>query len=546
MVAKEKKKQTTSPSSSSSVDAAAADDKEELKLLKKVEKQTDQDSDDSDIDDAAPKKEKDTKKAVDADSSALDEQEVSDFNYHYYIFSILFMNACLIHTRNYYQIDVVIAALHLIAAMFYKHHHEAIFLSFLCSAIFSTYDQSPYNANHHNVVGYVSVLLLPAQIKRVWYGMTKNGGDSKENILKAYKCTTDALNVVRWAIIIMYWFTGFHKLNSDFLDPTISCAFDKIFYYFHLIGGYRNQDELVEDLPFGLAYKLPIVVVFLELFAPVLFYFGSTQWMAVALMLQFHLILLPMGFSDFGTIASSFLLLFIPSKAVKEAEFSKNYFFDMAGVFIFIEILTFAVWYFEDEDMSPMRDEEAAAVLMAYGVIWAAIFRAKSLTKGSTMFFPKSWASRGALLAFIWFAMNPYLGLRTAGNLTMFSNLRTEGPVSNHLLLRSNPLKIYDYQEDTIKVLEHDERWIRNYMNVDTNVVPKLEFQLEVDSIREDFDDIDDFYLNFVYKGVEYETEDLYNDETMKFLTDELPWYHKKYMRFRRVQESGTRQECSW
>lgn len=525
-----------------SVVGGGVDDNEELKKLKKVEKRTDKDCDERDVNDVQVAKEE----SKDGDDLRLLEQ-ASDFEYQYNIFTIMFMNACLIHTRNYYQIDVAVTALHLIAAMFYRRHHEIIVLSFLCSAIYSTYDQSPYNANHHNVVGYISMLLLPAQIKRVWYRHcgTNNVGQDKINDIKAYQCTADAINLVKWAVIIMYWFAGFHKLNTDFLDPTISCAFDKIFYYFNLVGGYRTQKELVEELPFDLAHKVPILVVVLEIIAPIMFYFASTQWIAVVIMLKFHLILLPMGFSDFGTIASSFLLLFIPPKAVKEAEFSKNYFFDMAGVFIFIEIITFVVWYFSDEDDSPMRNEEACAVLMAYGIIWAAIFRTKSLTKGSTMYFPKSWTSRAAIMAFIWFAMNPYLGLRTAGNLTMFSNLRTEGPVSNHLLLGSNPLKIYDYQEDTIRVLEVDERWIRHYPS-NMNVIPKLEFLLEVDLVREDFDDIDDIYLNFEYKGVEYETDDLFNDESMKFITEDLGWWQKKYMRFRRVQEPGTKQMCSW
>jgi hypothetical protein len=40
----------------------------------------------------------------------------------------------------------------------------------------------------------------------------------------------------------------------------------------------------------------------------------------------------------------------------------------------------------------------------------------------------------------------------------MFSNLRTEGRVGNHLLLGSNILKFWTYQDDIITILDWDER----------------------------------------------------------------------------------------
>jgi len=57
--------------------------------------------------------------------------------------------------------------------------------------------------------------------------------------------------------------------------------------------------------------------------------------------------------------------------------------------------------------------------------------------------------------------MTSYLGLRTAGNFSMFSNLRTEGPGSNHLLLGANPLKRGHYQEDAVHILAIDDERAR-------------------------------------------------------------------------------------
>ena len=51
------------------------------------------------------------------------------------------------------------------------------------------------------------------------------------------------------------------------------------------------------------------------------------------------------------------------------------------------------------------------------------------------------------LLAVAW-ALNPYLGLRTTGANTMFSNLRTEAPDPNHLFMPS--WRLTDWQEDMV------------------------------------------------------------------------------------------------
>ncbi|GAA5137124.1 hypothetical protein GCM10023339_77000 [Alloalcanivorax gelatiniphagus] len=51
------------------------------------------------------------------------------------------------------------------------------------------------------------------------------------------------------------------------------------------------------------------------------------------------------------------------------------------------------------------------------------------------------------LLAVVW-ALNPYLGLRTTGANTMFSNLRTESPDPNHLFMPS--WRLTDWQEDMV------------------------------------------------------------------------------------------------
>lgn len=71
------------------------------------------------------------------------------------------------------------------------------------------------------------------------------------------------------------------------------------------------------------------------------------------------------------------------------------------------------------------------------------------------------------LIGLCCFGLMPYLGLRTAGTFSMFSNLRTEGPRSNHLLLATNPLKRWGYQEDVV--------WILNLSPEVVDMDPKMQ-----------------------------------------------------------------------
>jgi hypothetical protein len=74
----------------------------------------------------------------------------------------------------------------------------------------------------------------------------------------------------------------------------------------------------------------------------------------------------------------------------------------------------------------------------------------------------------------------PYSGLSTASNFAMFSNLSTEGLTSNHLLLSNNPLKIWNYQEDIVKIIEIDDKKAKvgyKYRPLKNYYLPLVEFK---------------------------------------------------------------------
>jgi hypothetical protein len=375
------------------------------------------------------------------------------------------------------------------------------------------------------------MLMIPHQTRRIlgW-------GDKQQS-------TDNGMNVVRWAIIIMYFFAAFHKINHDFLfEPSVSCAYDMLKRYLEFIDDDMWDDEgylIVDKLP-GFLGPLPFLGLFVEIVPPMVMVFQSTQKWGVLLLISLHLLLLPVGFADFGSIAQSFLWLFVMPEASKALPMT--FYTDMAGCFVFLHLIVLLLNYSDEADEEWMRNEEVAMVLLGYSIFWGATLRAGGLREGVRMRAPKSIFSWFALGFLAFFGMNTYLGLRTTGTLTMFSNIRTEGQYSNHLLLRNNPFKIFNYQEDVVTVIDLDKRFKEDRILKGYSYA-KVNFQREMR--KEQWWDNDDVYLKVSYRGEIYETVDLNSDPVFDIFRQEESWYSRKYLDFRDISPYQ-RQECEW
>ncbi len=132
------------------------------------------------------------------------------------------------------------------------------------------------------------------------------------------------------------------------------------------------------------------------------------------------------------------------------------------------------------------------------------------------------------------YGMTSYLGLRTAGNFTMFSNLRTEGTSPNHLLLRSNPIKVWGYQEDVVRLKE-----IRNARWLEGKSLPVVEFRKRISEWTQVGRTVP---LVLEYRGETYSTEDIVRDPVWR--TEKRNW-EMMLLAFRVIQPEGPNQ-CTW
>jgi hypothetical protein len=145
--------------------------------------------------------------------------------------------------------------------------------------------------------------------------------------------------------------------------------------------------------------------------------------------------------------------------------------------------------------------------------------------------------------------LTPYLGLRTAGNFSMFSNLRTEGERSNHLLLRGNPLKIWGYQEDMVRITEVDDSPVAlndKYHTTASDNLPQKGQQLPVVEFRKWIYAWTNagraIPLTLEYRGQSHTTADIVTDPVWR--TGRRDW-EMRLMDFRIVQPDGPNQ-CRW
>jgi hypothetical protein len=438
---------------------------------------------------------------------------------HFWVFQLLFMLGFLFHAAEEWDhpFETVLTIMLIWGFLQFDRFREWVFLAFIALLSLRNLEKWPLLANHSNVLLFVCLFLIPLQVRRC-LGWPNDR-------------TTQSVATLRWFVLFMYFFAGFHKLNRDFFNAEVSCSFDKMQDYLSLL----SLD--IADLPAPIQGFVPLSVILMELLPPLLFLWGKTQKFGVLLLLMIHGLLAPVGFADFSCVAQSLLWLFVAPEALSRMP-GRRYVSGLAAALIFMQLF-FASDRIQTGD-AEHRYLEGLALIVGFAPIWFCYFRAG--IPGANMTFPKVRSHWAALAFLVFFGMNNYLGLRTAGTLSMFSNLTTEGERSNHYLLGSNPIKIFGFQEDVVEVIEADNRLRNRYRRAlrRGNKIPRIEFSRILDRLRAR--EIHSLRMTVRYEGELYSTTDLVNDEAFDF---PVPWWQKKYFQFRPIQ-SAPPQKCCW
>ena len=124
----------------------------------------------------------------------------------------------------------------------------------------------------------------------------------------------------------------------------------------------------------------------------------------------------------------------------------------------------------------------------------------------------------------------------------MFSNVKTEGDLSNHLLLSHNPLKIWGYQEDRVQIIEIDEEMAKaghHYDPLGGNSLPVVEFRKLVYIWKSSGRKV---AMVYEYDSGPVRTQDITRDEAW---ADANRNWESFWLDFRPVQKDGPNL-CRW
>lgn len=286
-----------------------------------------------------------------------------------------------------------------------------------------------------------------------------NSAQIRENIYENMRVAARAL------LAIMYFYGIFHKINTDFLDPSVSCA---VALYMPLADGFGLQNSLTGKY---LAIWSTFIV---EAIAIVSLYWK--RWFAVGLLLalMFHFVI-PISvyswYMDFSSLVLALYILSVPRevserfydncarlfRALRERFGALGqalpFGIVIAGAVTIVAILSL---FSRQAHIAPSHAYQSVWVLMwvVYGGVTMLLLAEAALShlpwRGTPGPRRALWIYALPALLFV-VCTAPYIGLRTEASIAMFSNLHTEAGISNHLLI-SEPPYLFPYQSDVAMI----------------------------------------------------------------------------------------------
>jgi hypothetical protein len=305
-------------------------------------------------------------------------------------------------------------------------------------------DHSPHYPNHELFAGLAEMMILCCAVRRIVIDRSFR--------LSAGRLYEDFSAPLRWGLLVLYFFAVIHKLNTDYLDSSISCA---VYHYENL----RNSGFTF--LPHGpVSYAVAIYgSIIVEFLIPLCLAVPRARTFGFVLGITFHFML---GLVDnwrvynFSSMLYALYFLFdarlittalssIPDP-LREARLSSPSLVEKLLLrAVLLPILVFSLAFF------------SRVVWIIYAAAFLALYlfglwKTRSATTNSESASGVNlWALPSfvfALFPLILFfdGMCPYLGLKTETSFAMFSNLRTEGGRCNSMIL-PRTLRLTNWQD---------------------------------------------------------------------------------------------------
>lgn len=326
--------------------------------------------------------------------------------------------------------------------------------------LFYLFKEMPFTDNHLYIMGFINTGLLIAIVVSYTKGTRYL---HNINFSMGYLCT---------AFLLAYFAAAFAKLNTGFFDTDFSCAVTMFYDSASIITTKNFLPSILESL-------LPYYVTATELSIPLLLLFRKTRHLGIVVLVLFHL---GISLSPTATALDFTIALFALSvpfldrdakyevirilyslgkKTVDFFTVSKYSWPFVIFLFLFLlksssRLLSLGIY--------PYWLLLAPFAFLFGGILLITVFRKGFSWDASdySNLFRTLYPIHYILLLLLFLnAASPYLGIKTTGTFTMYSNLQTENSSSNHFFVKryfdSMPL------DDMVEILNSDNTVLNSY-----------------------------------------------------------------------------------
>ena len=356
--------------------------------------------------------------------------------------------------------------------------------------------------------------------------------------LLSNKLTADEslITPLRLGLAVVYLWAAVHKINSDFLTDTFSCAFT----YAANINEVYFKSMLPDSVT--LSPILPYFIILTELAIGLGLLWRRTVFISLLLSILFHVHLVALEFVDFSLVSLSIFVLLLFSFQPNKSQRKRIAW--IVALFVLLEGAAGIFSFYDFQKGSGSDSYWIQALIFAIFALSILFFGfqisfsnkklLESKTSYNNLIFPA--------LLFIFGGFN-YLGLSTSGTFSMFSNIKTEGSEWNHLFIPKS-FKLFHYQDKIYwtKSIESSFSMTTPEHIIEGAGTPEIELYRNISIWKKQGQGPRAF--KYTLNEVDYSQNNIL--KAPDFLNSPYSWFEFKLLYFRRVQQPGFHNKCLW
>ncbi len=354
--------------------------------------------------------------------------------------------------------------------------------------------------------------------------------------------------IIRMAVVILYFFTVFHKINQAYFNPDVSCGSSML----------REISIMYPIIPSGgLMDTFAIYgTLVIEALIPILMIIPRTRLLGGVLALGFHAMLSlhpHPGIYSFTATIVSLLSWFIPTAffvTLRPSTLAKRVLMALwgicAGLVMFALLagnvpalnhllpigskLGFSIGYYG------ILVYSIALVVIYVQVGWRHLSALEAAAPAGGSVSQRLLFACPVCALLMLIGMQPYLGLRTRMCFSMFSNLQTEGGVGNHLVM-PQALQQTRWQNELVLISNSTDPGIAA-IAARHHRIPILELSRRVRESRAGYS------TTFIYNNTTYTCRS--GEASTYTVLPEVNGFGRRYLYFRSVGPDPSTVPCQW